>query len=945
MKTDTSSELSHHKNQIQQELLAAGDYQADEAETLSELFSLSDFIAQTCERYAGCTEWLLQTSEIDPRAYNRQLQQKLVGVSSEPQLFEVLRQFRHLQMAQIAWLDLAQKQDVEHSLYCVSTLADVLICAAYHWLYSACCERYGVPMAQGKPQPMLILGMGKLGGGELNFSSDIDLIFCYPELGETQGARKSIENQIFFTRLGQKLISALHQITENGQAYRVDMRLRPFGDSGPLVMHFSGLEDYYQSQGREWERYAMVKARVINPEADYSPILYDILKPFVFRRYLDFGSIDSLRNMKRLINQEVRRRGLKDNIKLGAGGIREVEFIVQSFQLIRGGRESELQISSLLKALPALSGLNILTPDDVMELKGNYLFLRKLEHCLQQFTDSQTQTLPQDKLNQQRLTRIMGYADYQQLYQAILLAMQQIHHQFDLLIGDEPDAHVAEPWEELELYWQQQVVVEDLRQYLTAYSADEADTLALLLAEFQQDMQKRSMGQRGQQVLDKLVPQLLWQVLHSDSFDKSSLLQQLFALLKAIYRRTSYLELLNEHPAAVKQLIRLCTASHWIGGQLQRFPILLDDLLDPASLYRVTGLQEYAAELRKDLLRVDESDLELQMETLRQFKLSQQLHVAAADVTGTLPVMKVSDHLTYLAESIIGQVVELSWQQMVQKYGYPQGATDENKQFAVLGYGKLGGLELGYGSDLDLVFVHSCDSNALTQGNKAIESKQFYLKLAQRILHMFNTNTASGQLYEVDMRLRPSGNSGLLVCHIDGFYAYQQQEAWIWEHQALVRSRFIYGDKHLKQLFSQQRQQILVQHRDTQQLMEEVSSMRAKMRMHLDKPDDPGVKIKQGKGGIVDIEFLTQYLVLANSALYPDLTLCSDNVRILQQAVVVGVITEDEGDILTRAYLAFRDFGHRVALVPRQTLELESTQQLQHEVQHIWRRILANEAL
>lgn len=938
MKADFLPQLMQKKAEVYQQLLAETGGNNGVADQLSHVFALSDFVSRTYERYPECTELFLSTESIDPGEYKPLLQQQLAVVNSESELFATLRRFRHIQMARIAWMDFAHQQSIKHSLSCVSTLADVLICAAYEWLYAAACERYGTPMAEGKPQPMLILGMGKLGGGELNFSSDIDLIFCYPELGETEGARKSIENQVFFTRLGQKLIAALNQITADGQVYRVDMRLRPFGDSGPLVMHFAGLEDYYQSQGREWERYAMVKARVINPEEDYTSGLKGILKPFVFRRYLDFGSIDSLRSMKRMINQEVRRRGLKDNIKLGQGGIREVEFIVQSFQLIRGGREPELQISSLLSVLAVLTRLDILKQADSQQLQQNYLFLRQLEHYLQQFNDSQTQTLPDNELDQQRLSFAMGYAQYVELYADITTAMEQIHQQFELLIGDEQEQEQVEPWEELSLCWQQELTTEELQYYLAEYNAEHSAEMANTLLAFKQDMHKRSMGQRGQQVLDKLVPQMLWQVLHSDNQSRANLLEQLFALLKAIYRRTSYLELLNEHPGATKQLIRLCTASNWIGQQLQKFPILLDDLLDPASLYRATEFQEYGPELRKNLLRVDSSDLELQMEVLRQFKLSQQLHVAAADITGALPVMKVSDHLTFMAEAIIAQSVELAWQQMVSRYGYPEGATDENKQFAVLGFGKLGGIELGYGSDLDLVFVHGCDSHGDTDGNKAIESRQFYLKLAQRILHLFNTKTASGQLYEVDMRLRPSGNSGLLVCHINGFYEYQQQEAWTWEHQALVRSRFIYGDQALEQLFSQQRQQILSISRDKQQLAGDVCAMREKMRQHLNSSNEPTVKLKQGAGGIVDIEFLTQHLVLAHSETYPELALWSDNVRILQQAVKVGAITSTEGETLTQAYLTYRDLGHRLSLDPKQQVDTSHLEELQTKVVHIWRQ-------
>lgn len=943
--TELQSRGSSYWSQFEQvqNVTQLNEVQCDRLKTA---FSLSDFIANQCISTPALVQELLSLSLIPLNGtdYKRLLQGELDTAQSEEELFGVLRRFRHWHMTRIAWLDVFNLQNIEVSLQSVSALANELINGAYQWLFRLCCDKYGTPISDGNVQPMLILGMGKLGGNELNFSSDIDLIFCYPEPGETQGGRKPVEHQVFFSRLGQKLISALNQITAEGQVYRVDMRLRPFGESGPLVMHFAALEDYYQSQGREWERYALVKARIINPDNHYAPELKSILKPFVFRRYLDFGAIDSLRNMKSLIRAEVRRRGLVGNIKLGAGGIREVEFIIQSFQLIRGGRHLQLQNASLLITLDELMKANELAEQDGQSLRTHYLFLRKLEHCLQQFDDAQTQTLPSLITDQLRLTHIMEAGDYASLMVDIGQCMTQIHQQFLQLIGDDSDKEQEEPWSELESLWQQQLSTDEMNSALQEYqlAEEELNQFCHHLNQFQQDMLKRPMGTRGQQIFDILMPQLIWRVLVSDSHNRAILLLQLCDLLKAIYRRTAYLELLQEHSAVLKQLIRLCICSRWIGEQIKSFPILLDDLLDPVKLYQPTAVTDMAGELRRWMLRIPEDDLEMQMEALRQFKLSQQLHIAAADVTGSLPLMKVSDHLTCLAEVIIQQAVELAWQQLTTKYGMPLGASQEDKLFAVIGFGKLGGYELGYGSDLDLVFVHQCDGAGDTDGARPIDSGRFYLKLAQRILHLFNINTSSGLLYEVDMRLRPSGDSGLLVCHVDSFRDYQLGDAWTWEHQALVRSRVVYGGRSLSTKIQAIRQEVLSIKRDPDLLAVDVVAMRKKMRQHFMTEKKESVQLKQQKGGMVDIEFLAQYLVLAYSQHYSEMSRWSDNVRIIKTAVDFNIIETRDAETLIEAYLAYRNRGHRLALSSQVQAESEISANTSESVENIWQGWLLN---
>ncbi|WP_438865469.1 bifunctional [glutamate--ammonia ligase]-adenylyl-L-tyrosine phosphorylase/[glutamate--ammonia-ligase] adenylyltransferase [Neptunicella sp.] len=912
---------------------------------LKAIFALSDFIADACLADLTIVELMLSAGQLQQHYfdYAALLSERLADVNHEADFHQVLRQFRRTYMVHIGWRDLLNKQTIESSLEQVSDLANALISQAYHWLYQQQGQKLGFPQGEFGQQPMLIMGMGKLGGNELNFSSDIDLIFVYPENGEIDNGKRSTEHQQFFIKLAQKLIGALHQITVDGQVFRVDMRLRPYGDSGALVSHFAAFEDYYQDQGRDWERYAMVKGRVINPDGPYSDELMHILQPFVYRRYIDFGAIEALRKMKRLISQEVRRRGLHGNIKLGQGGIREVEFVVQSLQLIRGGRIPALQQQSLLKTLQALQDADLLPKEDVIQIRQCYLFLRKVEQSLQQFADQQTQQLPSEHLEQTRLAHVMGFNHYEDFLTHLNEKMQLISQQFKLLIGEEAQHQEQPEWMELADLWTLSLDMQEAMPILQdCLSEEDIQAFWPFYADFREEMQHRPIGQRGRESLDKLMPAILHTALHTKTEDYSQLLQRLFQVIKSICRRTAYLELLVENPGAMQQLIRLCNASPWIAEQLSRFPLLLDELLNPASLYQTTDLRAYPDELRQFMLRISPDDLELQMETLRQFKLTQQLKIAAADVTGALPVMKVSDHLTYLAEAIINQTVLLAWEQMVEKHGLPQGASAEQRNFAVLGYGKLGGIELGYGSDLDLVFVQNCPGNELTDGVKPIESRQFYIRLAQRIMHLFATKTASGELYEVDLRLRPSGNSGMLVCHVDSFAQYQREEAWTWEHQALVRSRFIFGETDLAIKLANIRHEILSRPRDLTDLTTAVVEMREKMRRHLSKSKQDSFDLKQDEGGIADIEFFVQYMVLAYSHQHSGLIRWPDNVRIIEGLIEVGLVEPEEAQQLIDAYLEYRNLGHHLALQNKQIVEHSGRfDQLRQSVSQIWNKYLA----
>ncbi|MGL4861371.1 MAG: bifunctional [glutamate--ammonia ligase]-adenylyl-L-tyrosine phosphorylase/[glutamate--ammonia-ligase] adenylyltransferase, partial [Enterobacteriaceae bacterium] len=553
----------------------------------SAVLAMSDFVADSVRAHPQwwpfLSEPLPQTPSENP--YEQPLAELLVTVQEESDLMHRLRQFRHQALLQIAWHQIVHSCSTQETLQQLSQLAESVIVAARDWLYGDACREWGTPCnEQGEPQPLLVIGMGKLGGGELNFSSDIDLLFTYPQRGSTQGGRRQWDNDQFFTRLGQRLIKVLDQQTVDGRVYRVDMRLRPFGDSGPLVVSFNAMEEYYQEQGRDWERYAMIKARVLGaPQQGYHAQWYALLRPFVYRRYIDFSVIQSMRDMKEKIAREVRRRGLQDNIKLGAGGIREIEFIAQVFQLIRGGREPRLQSKSLQETLETLAQLELLPATQVERLQSHYLFLRRLENLLQSIADQQTQTLPTEPLNRARLAWGMGFLTWEALVDELSSRMAEVRESFNALIGEESPEQSEQP-DQLEGIWSDQLEGEELAQLLPELSEQSRQVIEQTLAGFRHDLNKRMIGVRGRVVLDQLMPPLLSIVCRQPQVEL--VLPRITQLIASIVTRTVYLELLLENRTALRDLVRLCAASVMIAEQLARYPMLLDELLDPAALYQ-----------------------------------------------------------------------------------------------------------------------------------------------------------------------------------------------------------------------------------------------------------------------------------------------------------------------------------------------------------------------
>lgn len=878
----------------------------------------------------------------------------------EQQLDRHLRQQRTGAMLRIIWRDALNIASLNETTTELSYLAQASLWAAFSFHNEALITEYGTPVnIEGETQAFLILGMGKLGAYELNLSSDIDLIFAYPEQGKTTGgSKKPIDNQVFFTRLGQKVIQSIDKITADGFVFRVDMRLRPYGQSGALVGSFASLENYYQNQGREWERYAMIKARVVlnslaNTDKHTFPddedianhiatqTLKDMLQPFIYRRYIDYSVVDALRQLKQSIRQEVRRRGLENDVKLSSGGIREIEFIAQTFQLIRGGRDKSLQSNRLLYILDQLANLECLPLETCQDLKQAYIFLRRSEHGIQAYRDKQTQTLPQEDASQQALLNYMGYGDWPTYISTLNTHRELVDNEFRKIISEEDtdsdNAHTHEGLEKWEALWKACLDISDngianektdkqsniyLSQSLITLGFDTDAELLKNLRELSSRIASQVQQETGRERVDEFMPRLFAEVVQHEQ--PSRTLKRILPLVHSVARRSAYLLLLIENPSALVQLVKLSAASPWIAEQLRQQPALLDELLDERALYHLPSKEELENELQRALLRVDENDLEDQMNVLRHFRSSHALRVAACEISNTLPLMKVSDYLSFLAEAILSCSVPLVWKGLVNKHGYPDGDEREQPRFCVIGYGKLGGIELSHGSDLDLVFLYDAKPNGNSSGNaegrQQIANPLFYTRLGQKLIHLLNTQMASGRLYEVDMRLRPSGNSGQLCTRLEGFRKYQLENAWTWEHQALVRARPVAGDHELAEQFQNVRSEILCKKRALDILKKDVTNMREKMRAHLGKETKSNstskslFHLKQDSGGIVDIEFMVQYTVLAWSYEQPDLVRFTDNIRILECLAQTARLPTQEVEQLTTAYKAYRSAGHRRTL-------------------------------
>jgi len=840
-------------------------------------------------------------------------------------LARTLRQWRAQLLVHTIARDLTRRADLAEVCAGVTTLADVAIDAAVQFHHRALAADFGEPIGaeSSAPQALVVVGMGKLGGAELNVSSDVDLVFLYAEDGDTDGPRQ-LSNREFFERLGRRVIAALHEITADGFVFRVDMRLRPYGESGPLAVPFSALEQYLITQGRTWERYAWLKARALTGDADAA--LAEIVTPFVFRKYLDYDAYAGLRDVHRQIREQGARRDYAGNVKLGEGGIREVEFVVQALQIVRGGREPALRVRGTLPALTAIEQRGLLPQGTVPMLRDAYVHLRNVEHRLQYRDDQQTQTLPADAVERTLLAEATGAKDAAAFDLALAATRREVSRQFGSVLGEAPGERSESP---VALVWSAPDA-DGSGEALAAAGYRDPEALLGRLRAVQAHPRYLQLPSLSRDRFDALVPQLLEAAAHTatDGLDPQDVFIRLLDFLESVNRRSAYLALLMEHPPLIPRLAHLMGASAWAALYLTRHPILLDELLDARLLLAEPDWGAWHRELARALANAGD-DAEAQMDALRHFQHAQAFRLLVQDVAGHLTVERLADHLSALADTILDATVAHCWRMM-------RGAEAPPPRFAVIGYGKLGGKELGYASDLDLVFLY----DVAQDDPDADAMPQRYARLAQRVNTWLTSMTAAGHLYETDLRLRPDGEAGLIVSSLGAFRRYQREHAWTWEHQALTRARFVAGDPAIGAAFEAERDAILRLPRDAGKLAADVVEMRR--RMHDGHPNPTALfDLKHDPGGMVDIEFAVQFLVLAGSCAHPALTRNAGNIALLQLAGNLGLAPPDLGHAVADAYRDYRRQQHalRLAGARHARIDTERFAAQRDAVYALWRHV------
>ena len=840
-----------------------------------------------------------------------------------------LRRLRHRAMAHMALRDLCGLAPLTEIMESMTLLADITTNFALDYYHRQLVEMYGEPLDKaGQPQRLLIIGMGKLGGRELNVSSDVDYIFVYPEEGDTNGPR-SIENFDFFTRLGKRVISALGDLTANGQVFRVDMRLRPNGDSGPLVCSLDSLENYFITQGREWERYAWIKSRVMNagPNADGATLgewmtaLRRISRPFVFRKYLDFGAINAMRDLHAQIRREVARKDMADHVKLGPGGIREIEFIAQVFQLIRGGRDPALQVRPTLSVLKLLVERQLITAETEAELRVAYNFLRRLEHRLQYVEDKQTHMLPGDEASRAIIARSMDFADWPAMMAVLNDHRQRVSKHFDQIFSD-PEAG-EHPLIGL---WMGQIDDDSALEALGNLGFRHPREAISRLTELRSSSRYQQLPNTNRQRIDAVGPRLIEAA--GATTDPDITLARGLNFLEGVARRGAYLALLQQYPMALRRVADIICASSWAAEFLNRHPLLLDELLDPRLYEIATNWVEFRENLKRNL--ADHSgDTEREMDILREVHHAQAFRLLAQDIAGLQSIESLSDHLTELADTIVQETLPLCWSKIKNRHC-------ETPKFAVIGYGKMGGKELGYASDLDMVYLYD-DADQ--------DAGENYNRLGQRLNTWLSSQTSAGILFETDLRLRPNGDSGLLAVSVDAFRDYQLKNAWVWEHQALTRGRFCAGDPAVGARFEAIRCEILCQQRDLAKLREEVIAMRQKMADSHPARNDDEFDLKNDSGGIIDVEFIVQYLILGHAHQHKALTGNLGNIALLRIAGELGLIDPELAAGTANAYREYRRLQHaqRLSTTPKARTPRETVENHIATVHSLWKAVFESD--
>ncbi len=892
------------------------------AKSFFQVIPCSNFVADIMLRYPDRVSELVKSG----RLYRSNKASELShifdsprdAVNTEQKKLRQLRLVRHMELVRIAWRDIAGWAGIEETLQDLSDLADAATCNALGWATEELSDRFGMPVtADGSASHFIVLAMGKLGGAELNFSSDIDLVLLYSEPGETNG-RRTVTNEQYFRSLAQQVINLLSKTTADGFVYRVDVRLRPFGESGPLAISTAALEGYLMQHGRNWERYAYLKARVVNKWDGANAFYHETLRPFVYRRYLDYGVFSALREIKSQIEKESRSH--PGNIKIGPGGIREIEFIVQSLQLVRGGTIEGLRQRKLLRALQELVKHKCLTKDVATELEGSYKFLRKLENSIQEIADKQTQDLPTSEIDRARICLAMGYTDWDALLKDLGVNRGAVERHFhDIILKGADDASEGDAGKAFRNLWSDGLSDEAALDQLKQYGFRDADESLKFIKQLRESSAYRRMDETGRQRMDRLVPAVIRAA--ADNPMPGRALEGALQVIGSIGLRTAYLALLIENPAALNHLVSLSAKSKILAKQVATFPALLDELLDPRIFTRLYTRVEISGDLRSRVAAVQVDDPEERLEAMRNFQQAAVFRVAVADLSGVFPVMKVSDQLTDIAEVVLQQALDIAWSELVERYGSPfckDSNGERPTEFGIVAYGKLGGLELGYGSDLDLVFVHdSAGDDQQTDGENQLDNSMFFARLAKRVVSILTMQTLSGPLYEIDTRLRPSGRSGLLVTSLAAFERYQREDAWTWEHQALLRSRPVAGSATIADAFNGVRIRVLQDNVRRDSLRDEVQKMRVRMRSELSKGDADTFDVKQDAGGIGDIEFLVQYLVLKGAGTNVELLRYTDNIRQIEELQKAQIITAEEATLLSDVYRAYRESINRLSLAGR----------------------------
>ncbi|QDH69083.1 bifunctional [glutamate--ammonia ligase]-adenylyl-L-tyrosine phosphorylase/[glutamate--ammonia-ligase] adenylyltransferase [Marilutibacter alkalisoli] len=817
----------------------------------------------------------------------------------------LLRRHRAAESTRLIWRDVLGFDDVDATLAGTTRLAEDCLQAALAALEAEFAGRHGVFRGDdGQPRRLIVFGLGKLGGGELNFSSDVDLVYGYDLDGvvdplASDGARP-LAAEAYFARLGQQLARLIDEVTADGFCHRVDLRLRPYGGAGRVAWSFTAMEQYFQHEGRDWERYAWQKARPVAGDIEAGERFLVALRPFIYRRYLDFGALDGLRTMKAAIAAEVARKDMADDIKRGPGGIREIEFLIQSLQLIRGGREPELRGRALLPSLQALVDARQVEPDAAVTLAAAYRFLRRLENRLQMLGDAQVHALPGDPVARERIAIALDFPDWHALRVELERQRAIVSVEFGALLA--PRRAVSSPGA-LALYWH---ALPDAgsTDILADAGFDEAGEADTLLRDLARSPAVSGLSDRARARLDRVLPALLQGAARAGH--PMLALRRLLALLHNILRRSAYLALLDEQPAALARLVEVVSQSALLAERLARYPLLLDELLDA----RVSGPLPDRCELKEACAAVPGGDdAEIVLQALNEVRQTLGFRIAMAFRDSRQDAGDSARQLAWLADGVVARVLELAWHEVASAHGEVPAA-----RFVVLGYGSLGGEELGFGSDLDLVFLYDADPMTPSSGVRPLEASRWFARLAQKIVALLGVVTAAGRLYEVDVRLRPDGAKGLLVSSLASYSDYQRERAWTWEHQALVRARVVAGDDGLGGDFERVRGEILARPRDPAALSADVLHMRRRMRAELDRSDAATsdfrmFDLKQGEGGLVDLEFLLQALVLRHGLQHPALLAPRHTPGLIDAACREGVLDADTATSLHAAHAHLLEAG------------------------------------